>query len=186
MNNIKRILCSALSAAAICTCVAFPSTVKLPIANISIVNSIEANAVTVEEYTFYVATANVNERTGPGTNYKKVGLVKKGERVTVFESRNGWGRITPASAKNQVWVCLSYFKKTTCPARVSTPSGVNVRSTPSINGKKVGALSNGTKVTIYKVHIDAAGRFWGAINSKCDRWVCCVDKDGSEYVPCTG
>lgn len=184
-HNIKKLICTTMTAAVMCTCAVLPSTAKLPATNISIINTLEASAAN-ETYTFYVANTNVNERSGPGTNYKKVGLVCGGDRVIVYQISGKWGRLSPSGSKSQVWVCMDYFTKTTCPAQVCTKSGVNVRKSPSINGKKDGALSNGTKVKIYKVSIDSAGRFWGAINSSCSRWVCCVDSDGTEYVPCTG
>lgn len=36
------------------------------------------------------ATANVNVRTGPGTNYTKLGQLKKGERIVNNGTSNGW------------------------------------------------------------------------------------------------
>jgi hypothetical protein len=52
------------------------------------------------------AKKGLNVRKGPGTNYTKVGALGYGTRVTVFESKHGWGRI--GSGK---WVSLSYIKK---------------------------------------------------------------------------
>ncbi len=40
--------------------------------------------------TLYVATANVNIRTGPSTDFEKLGLLPQGRRVAVFDERDGW------------------------------------------------------------------------------------------------
>lgn len=49
----------------------------------------------------------VNVRTGPGTNYDKVGQMNKGQRVTITEEADGgslrWGKMT-----NGNWICLDY------------------------------------------------------------------------------
>ena len=52
------------------------------------------------------ASKGLNVRKGPGTNYAKVGALANRARVTVLETKNGWGRIG-----NGKWVSLSYIKK---------------------------------------------------------------------------
>lgn len=185
-NNFKKVIATALTAVTLSACVVVPTAANINFGGTSIVSSIEASAVQAESYCFYKATANVNVRTTPSTNGKKVGLVKKGERVTVFQIKNGWGRITPAGAKQAHWVCMTYFTRVTVPGVVNPRNGVNVRATPSINGRIVGGLGQGTKVTIYKIQVTSDGRVWASINSAGTRWVCAVDKNGVEYVSCAG
>lgn len=52
------------------------------------------------------AKKGLNVRKGPGPNYAKVGALAHNAKVTIFESKHGWGRI--GSGK---WVSLSYIKK---------------------------------------------------------------------------
>lgn len=40
-----------------------------------------------------VATSNLNVRSGPGTNYKKIGMFKKNQAFTVVSSHNGWYKV---------------------------------------------------------------------------------------------
>ncbi len=40
------------------------------------------------------ATADVNVRTGPGTNYKRLGTLYKGELVTIHAYEGSWARVT--------------------------------------------------------------------------------------------
>lgn len=58
--------------------------------------------------TQYVVTAvhGLRVRKGPGLNYAVVKVLKQGTRVTVYEKKNGWGRI----GTNQ-WCCMTYLKK---------------------------------------------------------------------------
>lgn len=58
--------------------------------------------------TQYVVTAvhGLRVRKGPGLKYAVVKVLKQGTRVTVYEKKNGWGRI----GTNQ-WCCMAYLKK---------------------------------------------------------------------------
>ena len=51
-------------------------------------------------------TAALNYRTGPSTSYKRKGTYKKGTKLTIVSSKNGWGKMS-----NGYWVKLSYTKK---------------------------------------------------------------------------
>lgn len=48
------------------------------------------------------ASGGLNIRSGPGTDYDSVGGLKKGDRVTITESKDGWGRISEG------WINLKY------------------------------------------------------------------------------
>lgn len=51
-------------------------------------------------------TANVlNVRQGPGTNYAVVGAVRKGEKITLTEISNNWGKYSKG------WISLEYVKE---------------------------------------------------------------------------
>ena len=56
---------------------------------------------------YYIkVTANVlNVREGPGTNYKILRTVKKGQKWLIRDEKNGWGKIRVG------WIKLSYTKK---------------------------------------------------------------------------
>ena len=52
------------------------------------------------------AITNVNNRVGPGSGYKKIGLIKDGTAVTMTTILDGWGYI-PAKGG---WSMTKYFK----------------------------------------------------------------------------
>jgi len=52
------------------------------------------------------AASSLNIRAGPGTSYNKVGIAKKGDKFTVSEQSNGFGKI--GSGK---WVSMRYLTK---------------------------------------------------------------------------
>ena len=58
------------------------------------------------EETGYVNTSALNVRSGPGTSYKKVGLLRAGDAVTVQEKQDGWYKIT--SGKLSGYVSAKY------------------------------------------------------------------------------
>ena len=54
----------------------------------------------------YKVTASLlNVRSGPGTDYKIVKVIKKGKTVSVTKVENGWGKYSDG------WICLKYAKK---------------------------------------------------------------------------
>ncbi|MFJ8257742.1 N-acetylmuramoyl-L-alanine amidase [Peribacillus asahii] len=62
--------------------------------------------------TYYVyGAASLNIRTGAGTSYGIVTAVKKGQAVTLFETKGNWGRIETSSGITG-WASLSYLTKT--------------------------------------------------------------------------
>lgn len=63
----------------------------------------------------------VNIRSGPGTNYGKVGAYPMGTVVDVLEERDGWGRT------NKGWVSLAYLEAVEGPQRV-TDTGLAIQT----------------------------------------------------------
>ena len=51
-----------------------------------------------------VKASALNIRSGPGTNYDTLGVLRRGETVTILENKNGWYRI------NSGWVSANYIK----------------------------------------------------------------------------
>lgn len=119
-------------------------------------------------------------RTGPGTNYDKVGGLSNGTTVSVTKTDGQWGKCS------QGWVCLEYATLVTSSGGsssggsgnsynssasyqtgyyyVKANGGLNVRSGPGANYGRVSGLDNGAKVAIREV----SGN-WG----KCDSgWIC--------------
>ena len=53
------------------------------------------------------AKVNLNKRSGPSKKYKKVGLLKKGKKATIVQTKSGWGRIKGTKK----WISLKYTKR---------------------------------------------------------------------------
>lgn len=53
-----------------------------------------------------IAKSGLNVRTGPGTGYYVTRVLGNGTKVTVYETKNGWGRIG-----NKQWCAMSYLAK---------------------------------------------------------------------------
>lgn len=73
----------------------------------SVINN-QVNAATV---TSMKTTANLNVRTGPGTNYPSVGLLAKGTTVKVLSIRNNWARLNTGKYVSSLY--LKNAKSTT-------------------------------------------------------------------------
>lgn len=124
-----------------------------------------ASGSTASQGTYVVTASALNVRQGPGTGYAKVpyrnltanakahatssGALKKGTRVTVYETRNGWARIPSG------WVSMDYLGTSKASASashsgtytVTAKSGLNVRTGPSTGYRITGTLRYG-----YKIH----------------------------------
>lgn len=140
-----------------------------------------------------VTTANLNVRSGAGTNNSVVGALLKGAKVEILEKTtvNGqsWGRI----GQNK-WICLSYVKLDSGSEEkeeeetdeieetgVVTASNLNVRSGAGTNYARVRFLTAGDKVTVYE-KTTVSGQVWGRIGA--GEWICLsyvkMDSTGSE------
>ena len=51
-----------------------------------------------------VTASALNIRSGPGTNYDKLGVLQYGQSVTILENKGGWYRIPSG------WVSASYIR----------------------------------------------------------------------------
>lgn len=126
-------------------------------------------------YDGYVGNSGLNVRSGPGTDYTKVGALPSGTRITVYQEKqsNGmtWGRIDPDDGK---WVCLNYITKKSGSSSdlgtgtVTSQTGLNVRSGAGTNYKITSQLRSGSKVTILE-RKTSGGLEWGHIDKG---WIC--------------
>lgn len=55
-------------------------------------------------------TSDLNLRFGPGTEYKSLGVIKKGDKVNVISSRDGWSRVHVCSMEKTGWVSNNYIR----------------------------------------------------------------------------
>ena len=103
--------------------------------------------------TVTVNVSALNVRSGPGTDYSKIGTVYKGSSLTVLETNDMWYHVKLNNGLKG-WVYSRYVKKeyssnTTYNTGSINISAVNVRSGPG-NGysiKKSGILWNKSKTT---------------------------------------
>lgn len=133
-------------------------------------NNSTDSEVRTEAYTRYVKVfSRLNVRSGPGTNYNKVGTLQNGELVTVYETSGNWSRI----GENR-WVCSDYLSTTAYIPQIvkSNTSGQTKKikactlySNLNLRGKRYNYKAN-TTVTILsnissyidKVKVNATGR----------------------------
>ncbi|MEH7273639.1 SH3 domain-containing protein [Neobacillus vireti] len=110
------------------------------------------------------AQANTNQlrvRSGPGTSFRIIGYLSKGQAVTVLDDNENWLKIS-ASSVGEGWVAREYidFKTTTSNSSkeedksISIGTGtvtdtLNMRKEPSATGTVIGKLAKGTSVSIY-------------------------------------
>ncbi|WP_019678062.1 SH3 domain-containing protein [Ruminococcus flavefaciens] len=108
-KHFRKILCTALSAAALSACVVMPSAINDPASRCSVVNSVEANAKTIAvKFKIFTkrqvtAKSGLNIREGAGTNYRVVGALNYGEQIITMGNDNGWGYIP-----GRGWIYLYY------------------------------------------------------------------------------
>ena len=59
-----------------------------------------------KQYKAKITADTLNIRSGPGTSYKSVGTVKKGEVFTIVDELHGWGKLKSGAG----WISLNYSK----------------------------------------------------------------------------
>ena len=95
--------------------------------------------------------SSLNVRSGPSSNYSKLGILTKGTKVEVGERySNGWYKIKYKGSYGYVsgaYVSLDGSKGEVI-ATGKTTAGLNVRSGAGTGYKKIGHLNKGTKVEI--------------------------------------
>lgn len=94
-----------------------------------------------------VSLGALNVRTGPGTDYEKVGTVSLGNQYAYYQKSGNWARIEDG------WVSTTYFyiEGTTGDGAGNgtiTGEGLNVRSGPGTDHDRVGSYAKGDTVKI--------------------------------------
>ncbi|MBQ4360406.1 MAG: SH3 domain-containing protein [Proteobacteria bacterium] len=104
-----------------------------------------------------ITAESLNVREGPSTDYTSIGYLHNGDRVTVIGESNGWYKITYGG--REAWISGKYVEKsngsTNPPPQqtgtfevVVSATTLNVRTGPSTDYSKIGALSSGARVTV--------------------------------------
>ena len=111
-------------------------------------------------------TAGVNFRSGPGTNYNKIGVVYEGQRIEVLEKSGDWYKVNVNGTVGYItaeWVNLdsgasigsssssssgNNSGSAASGEKYKTTTDVNFRSGPSSNTTKIGTVAEGTIVTL--------------------------------------
>ncbi|RHW42583.1 hypothetical protein D1B31_03030 [Neobacillus notoginsengisoli] len=112
---------------------------------------------------YTVTASSLNVRTGPGTNFARIGGLPRGSSVQVIQKmKNGWYKISYKG--KTAYVSGQYVKSSTAakPTYRVTASALNVRTGPGTNYKKIGLLKNGEAVNVirketngwYKIHFN--------------------------------
>ncbi len=114
-------------------------------------------------------TANsLNVRSGPGTNFRVVGVLRRGEQVTILERSGGWLRV--AAGRDRGWVAGNYISTYYANQRPYSHRGrdidiissrfgsANVFAGPGRTYDLVAKLDNGVSVRVIE-----RGREWTLI-----------------------
>ena len=91
---------------------------------------------------YYVTTATVNVRSGPGTNYRRVLLLPEKEAVKVTGSTKYWYKVEYQNyyqQKYRGYISKSYLKSADI---YKTSAGLNLRRGTSTNTGKVATIGN--------------------------------------------
>lgn len=124
-----------------------------------------ANATYIEEmtsqeednnskYEDYITTSPVNVRTGPSSNYKKIGALSKGIIVKpiAFDKYGDWIKFNFNG--NEGWVCKAYLKKVSdidnsnSDKILYASANVNFRTSASVNSSKICTIPKNSKLSV--------------------------------------
>lgn len=96
----------------------------------------------------YVSDYNMNVRSGPGTNYNKIGTIAARTvfKITEYDKTHTWGKEQSTGG----WVCLNYATVYTDDALVYgfTTATVNMRSGPGTGYSKITTLPKDSSVIV--------------------------------------
>ena len=97
-----------------------------------------------------VTTANLNMRTGAGTNYSIITTIPNGQTVTVLSSSSGWHKVTYSNKTG--YVSSEYLKdvETVTKYKVTT-TVLNVRNNSSLTSNIIGKLNKDTVVEVVSI-----------------------------------
>ncbi|MET0693191.1 MAG: NlpC/P60 family protein [Propionibacteriaceae bacterium] len=117
-----------------------------------------ASAVVAKKDTPVAAKTRVNIRSGPGTSYRIIGGLDRGQRVSALGQRSGsWVKVSFDGSAGYIlgkYVNATGRKLPATPTKISTSgtkittATLRVRTSPKLTAKVVGSLAEGTKVTL--------------------------------------
>jgi len=105
-----------------------------------------------------VTASGLNVRSGPGTNYSRIGFLNRNSQVTIIGQTGAWYKIKFGSTIG--YVHSDYVKVSTAASSrgedrdqlpstaVVTATWLNVRTGPGINYSRIGAIKMNSRVTI--------------------------------------
>lgn len=108
-----------------------------------IINPIEVDAATVNA----TATATINVRSGASTKYKSIGKIKKGTKVKILSTKNGWYKVKYSNKTG--WSSGKYIKKSSSSSNVKKK--ITVKAYAYTGG---GYTSTGTKAKYGTLAVD--------------------------------
>ena len=135
-----------------------------------------------------VIATELNIRKDADINSDGVGQYKYGDRITILETKNGWGRT------DKGWVYMDYVYKDGTTGKnsckgVVTVNGLNIRSGPGTKYDGVGSLNTGARVNVLE-RIQIGDSWWGCIDKG---WISMdyvyvdgTEGDGAGYGTVTG
>ena len=141
-----------------------------------LVNGTNSNTISATGYVN--SNIDLNVRSVAGLNGTKLGSLKKGTKVSIYEqvSADGmiWGRMQYGNGSG--WVCMSYI---TVESATSTGKGVmgtiarcfaavNVRSAPGTNNALINKINVGTRVEVFETRTHS-NQLWGRV---AQGWIC--------------
>lgn len=117
------------------------------------------NNTTTNGDTYYITATQLNIRDQANTNGKQVGTYTQGDKVTILETSNGWGKT------DKGWISMQYAYKNGATGQntakgIVTGNGLNIRSGPGTGYASVGNYASGTRVNILE-QITVDGTTWG-------------------------
>ena len=149
MNRRKKLLKNVVIATSLASTLMITSIANKSISFADTIKSVNASAL--------------NVRSGAGTNYKKIGTLHKGNKVTVISTSNGWSKIKfdgkTAYVSSKYLSNASNNSSQSSSTKIVNTSSLNVRNGAGTNYKKIGSLSKGTKVNVI-----SESKGWSKIN----------------------
>jgi len=102
----------------------------------------------------YVKGDSVNLRSGPGTNYKRVGLLGKGTKLSVAEAKNGWLRVRQDDGR-EGWIAETLVTAVDTTPSQAVPSAGPIPSSqqPAVGSKP---LTNDDVISLAKAGLSEA------------------------------
>ena len=124
-------------------------------------NNTNANTNTTGGSAAVVTASELNIRKDANQTSERVGAYRHGDRISILETKNGWGRT------NKGWVSLNYVYQdgnrgaNPCDG-VVIASQLNVRTGPGTNYDRATALNFGARVNVLE-RVTVNGTTWGYV-----------------------